>query len=235
MRQVGSLFFVIGLGLLLAAFFSYRSTSSFVDAALRMPGTVVELTRSASSGSTSTASGSTYRPVVSFRDANGNKHEFISSVGSNPPSHRKGEAVEVLYLENEPHEAKINSFMHLWFFAVLLGGLGLVFLLLGLGLLIPRWIRGKAHDRLRRTGTPIRAKLQQVTELKGRRSGDRHPYQIVAQWLNPRTGEIHVFKSEPIWFEPTQYLESDEVTVFIELNNPRKYYVDVTMLPKLAD
>lgn len=234
-HRIGVLFAVIGLGLLLFCVFSYRSTSAFIDAAAGVPGTVVDLARSTSSSTTSSGSSSTYRPVVSFQDKTGQEHEFIASVGSNPPSHRKGDVVEVLYLGGQEQEAKINSFVHLWFSTVLFGGMGLVFASTGLGLVLPSWIRRKSHERLRQSGTPVIAKVQQVVENRRQRRGGRHPYQVVAQWQSPRTGEIHVFKSENIWFDPGPHLGSDELTVFIERDNPKKYYVDLTMLPKLAD
>jgi hypothetical protein len=43
-----------------------------------------------------------------------------------------------------------------------------------------------------------------------------------------------VFTSENVWFDPSAHL-GNELTVFIERDNPKRYYVDLTMLPRLAD
>jgi hypothetical protein len=63
----------------------------------------------------------------------------------------------------------------------------------------------------------------------------RHPYQVVTQWTNPDTGEIHVFRSEHLWYEPTEHIRKDrKITVYIERGNPAKYYMDLGFLPKMA-
>ena len=62
-----------------------------------------------------------------------------------------------------------------------------------------------------------------------------NPYLIYVQWKKPMTSKLHVFKSENIWFDPTDHINTDEITVLIESNNPKKYYVDTSFLPKLAD
>jgi hypothetical protein len=59
-------------------------------------------------------------------------------------------------------------------------------------------------------------------------------YRICAQWTNPVTSEIHIFNSENIWFDPADHINTDEVTVLIERDNPKKYYVDISFLPKVA-
>ena len=84
-------FTFIGAGMLIGAVMSYSSTVSFIERAMETTGTVIDLERSRSSDSTS------YYPVVVFEDINGQKVEFRSSSGSNPPSFSRGEAVSVLY------------------------------------------------------------------------------------------------------------------------------------------
>ncbi len=228
---IGWLFALIGLGLVIGGYFTYRHTFDFVENALMAQGTVTDLTRSARSGS----SGSdTYRPVVTFHDHEGQLVEFVSGVGSSPPAYRKGEVVEVLFLKEDPQDAEINSFFNLWFLPVLLSGMGAVFTLVGLGISLPALFKKRSHERLRQTGTPIQTKLQKVAENTGYRSHGRHPYQILSQWQNPRTGEIHVFTSENIGFDPSDYLPGKEIMVFIDPEKPDKYYVDLSFLPKMA-
>ncbi|MNH47046.1 hypothetical protein D3C79_1101060 [compost metagenome] len=62
----------------------------------------------------------------------------------------------------------------------------------------------------------------------------RHPYVIRSQWLNPRTSEVHLFESDNIWFDPSDYLKDESISVFIDKKNPKKYHVDITFLPKIA-
>ena len=70
---------------------------------LRAPGQVVRMNSEHGSGS----SGTTYYPVVRFRTAGNSTVEFKDSVGSNPPSHRTGDKVTVLYLPGDPQRQAI--------------------------------------------------------------------------------------------------------------------------------
>lgn len=233
LRGIGLLFGLIGTALAVAAYWAYSHTQGFIDQALSAQGTVIELSRS-SSGSSTSGGSSTYRPVVVFQDHNGQRVEFIASVGSNPPSHRKGDRVEVLYRRADPQDAAIDSFLHLWFTASLLGGLGMLFFTIGASLSILPLLKRRSAERLRTSGKPIRTQLTQVSQNTRYRAGGRHPYQLVTQWQDPMTGRIRVFTSDNIWFDPSDYLPTDGITVFIQPGKPERYHVDLSFLPKLA-
>jgi hypothetical protein len=70
---------------------------------LRAQGQVVRLNSERGSGS----SGTSYYPVVRFRTAGNSTVEFKDSVGTNPPSHRAGDKVTVLYLPGDPQRQAI--------------------------------------------------------------------------------------------------------------------------------
>jgi hypothetical protein len=70
---------------------------------LRAEGRVVRMNSEHGSGS----SGYTYYPVVRFRTAGNSTVEFKDSVGTNPPSHRTGDKVTVLYLPGDPQRQAI--------------------------------------------------------------------------------------------------------------------------------
>ncbi len=87
---------------------------------------------------------------------------------------------------------------------------------------------GKKH------GTSIKVKFQSIEKNITVSYNVKHPYQIHAHWLNPNTSEIHVFKSKNIWFNPQEYIKQEYVTILIDTNNPERYYMDISFLPKLA-
>jgi hypothetical protein len=66
---------------------------------LRADGEVVRLQRESSDDG-----GSVYYAVVKFRTEKGVSIEFKDSVGSNPPSYRRGDKVTVLYLADNPQQ-----------------------------------------------------------------------------------------------------------------------------------
>jgi len=217
-----------GAGMLLGALFLYQSTRSFLAQATTTIGTVVDLEQSRSSDST------TYRPVVSFTSQKGEAIRFTSSSGSNPPSYSKGEKVEVFYLPAEPYKAKINGFFSLWGGAVIIGGMGGVFFLIGAGITLVIMLKNRSDEYLKKQGIPIETQFQGVEVNKALSVNGRNPFRITTQWLNPETSEVHVFESGNLWFDPTDHVKNKKIRVFIERNNPKKYYVDVSFLPKLA-
>jgi hypothetical protein len=87
---------------------------AFLSRAQRVPGVVTELIRSYSSSSGSGSGGSsggyTYRPVFQFRTYDGRDVRVESSVGSNPPSARPGQQVNVLYDPMRPEHARLDTF-----------------------------------------------------------------------------------------------------------------------------
>ena len=227
-KVIKYLFPALGLVLLVGALVAYSSTKNFLTTAVIAEGTVIQLVRSTSSDST------TYRPVVEFNTQSGTRIEFTSSSGSNPPSYSQGETVEVLYQESSPNQAKINGFFSLWGLPTILGVMGSVFFVIGTSVFLFGTLNTRKITRLKKSGTPIVAKFQSVEVNGSLEVNGRNPYQICAQWKNPATSELHIFNSENIWFDPTDHISQEEITVLIEEGNPSNYYVDVSFLPKVA-
>ena len=222
------LFTLIGLGLCAGAVFLYDDTRSFLAEAQQTEGTVIDLQVSRSSDSY------TYRPVVRFTTPGGEAMEFVSSVGSNPPSYDRGETVDILYLPNSPRDARIGDFFSLWGAPLILGVLGSVFFLTGFGIILGTALGARKRERLRAGGRRIQTDFLEVARNTNIRINGRHPYQILTQWQNPMTGEIHVFKSENLYFDPSDYIKDGLITVFVNGDDLKNYYVDVSFLPKLA-
>jgi hypothetical protein len=217
---VSYLFLLIGIGLLVGAGYVYSNTSKFVTGARKAQGTVVALRSGA--------------PEVKFRAHDGREVQFTSSVSSKPPSYSVGDAVEVLYRQEQPEDAEINALMTLWLGVMVLGGLGSVFSLVGAGLVFA-WGRKAADPGLKLTGLSIQTDFQSVERDTTYSENGRHPFQIVTQWKNPSTGEMHLFQSDPLRYDPTAHIKTGKITVYIERGNPGKYFMDISFLPKLAD
>ena len=230
---VFGIFGVIGVGLLAGASFSFLHARDFVARAIAAQGVVTDLVRSRSSSRNSGSS--SYSPVVTFETAQGQRIEFTGSLSTNPPAYRPGEQVRVLYLPDDPYAADIGGFWNQWFLSILLGGMGTVFTAVGVVplLLLVRGARRRAW--LREEGKLIQARFQCVEQVRNVRAGGRRPYRIICQWQDPMTLKVHLFSSELIWFDPTQYIQRDQVVVRIDPRDPRIHEVDISFLPELAE
>ena len=103
------------------------------------------------------------------------------------------------------------------------------------GILLFQRRQGDARRLLQASGRRIEADYEGVELNTSLTVGGRNPFRVLAQWQDPMTSQIHLFHSENLWFDPQKYIERRTLTVYIDPNNPKKYYVDVSFLPKLAD
>jgi len=120
------IFSVLGVGLLIGAVYSANNSYEFKNAASLTQGKVVDYIKRRSND------GTTYAPVIEFVTEKNTTVEFTSSSSSSYRSYSIGDKIDVLYLENNPNNARINSFMSLWFLPIILGFIGSVFFGIGL-------------------------------------------------------------------------------------------------------
>ena len=233
LKLVSVLFSIIGVGMLVGSLFILSNTRSFIARAAEAPGKVIDLDRSRSSSSS--GSSTTYRPVVEFTTATGKHIEFVSSVGSSPPSHSVGEAVTVLYNPADPYSARIKSFSQLWFGFLIVFFLGLVFAVIGLGMVFVRTRGRKRAAWLRQHGRRVKTAYKGVELNQSLRVNGRSPYQIISQSPDPASNTVRVFESENIWFDPSEYIKGETIDVLVDPSDPKKYVMDISFLPKLAE
>lgn len=226
-------FVVLGVGLLVAGAFAYRSTRTFLAGAAAAEGTIVAYAEARDQeGHLS------YYPVVSFSPKDGQRVEFQARTGGSSRG-PLGERVAVRYDPRNPHEAAINSFFSLWFAPLLLLALGLGFAGIGAALLVTfgrqAGSRGGAEaERLQAEGRKLTTTFQDVVVDGSYAVNGRNPYRIVTHWHDPADDEVHVFESERIWFNPRDYIPSAGIDVYVDPFDMAKYHMDTSFLPRLA-
>lgn len=220
---------VLGIVLLVMAAYLFWSTKLFISRAMVTQGVVVENVRNYSDDSY------TYSPVIQFNTEDGRNVEFKSKMGSSSPTYSVGEKVEIFYEPNEPEHAKINSFMSLYFFPTILGVMGGVMILGKLAMMLFRRLGKKKETDLLQQGRPVQAKVQGIEKSTSLNMNGRNSYHIIAHWRDASSNALHVFKSKNIWFNPEDYIDREEVTVYVDKSNVKKYHMDISFLPKVAD
>ena len=61
----------------------------------------------------------------------------------------------------------------------------------------------------------------------------RHPLRIVSQWYDPATHQVHLFYSRNLWFDPSEFVDMNVITVYVDPSNLSNYYMDTSFLPKV--
>ncbi len=105
---------IVGLVFSALSIYTFITTSEFIELSVETEGTVIDFTQRKGS----------YRPVVRYFDSSSREYVLLSTVGSDRPQFSLNEKVVVLYAPDNPSEARINRFWHLWFWTVLAGIFG---------------------------------------------------------------------------------------------------------------
>ena len=175
----------------------------------------------------SSDNGTSYRPRVTFLDADGQRHSFTSKIGSNPPSHDNGEQVEVIYDPAMPERALIDSFSDRHLFPLVFGGIGMLCACIGVGVIGWGLRRRRMIERLKRSGLRIEADFTDCYRDTSVKVNGRSPWRVTAQCKHPGTGKLQVFTSDMIWADPGAMLKGRKVPVLVDPQDDRHYYVDL--------
>jgi len=225
----GSVFFLVGLGISIGAFFSFSSTKAFIASADRAQGKVVSLERRVSTDSDGGQSTS-YYPVVEYQLSTGKKIVFTSSSGSSPASFRVGEKVEVLYDPQDPNQAKINAFFSKWGATLILSFMGAIFSLVG-GIILffgAREHRGRKWAK--KYGREVKAKVTYVGFDRSYAVNGKNPWMVKCEWRDGLTNQLYTFQSESSWSDLRSHLNvGDDIRVKINMRNPKQHWVDTSI------
>ncbi len=216
--------FLLSLILFFWAGSSYQTTKLFIESSIITTGTVDGYKEKMADGSIM------YSPKISFEDKDGKTIHFVSDVESDSKRYDIKDKVQVLYKYNNPHKAKINSFMTLWFSTI-------VYLLMAICAIIPITsiltrivFRKRTSNRLSKTGTTVLANVSDISKSKIS-TGNARQYIIKAKWQH-HNGQTHTFKSYGVWQDPAEYIKiGDNVSVLVDMKKPKKYIMDTSFIP----
>ncbi|HXY24963.1 MAG TPA: DUF3592 domain-containing protein [Candidatus Acidoferrum sp.] len=227
-----AVFLAIGILLLCFGISTTASRVSFKRTAATTTGRVIRLQPGSS------RHGTVYYPVVQFVTPDEQKITVKGSNGSRPAAFHVDDPVEVLYDPDDPHQAYINTFMEFWGSPIILFGLGAVFAAIPSGMFLSQVRRRNRAQWLKQNGQRISTQFQNVERVANVRVGRQNPYRIVSRWQDPVTTRHYVFYSYNLWQDPSPLIYSHPdrpIDVWIEPNNPDRYWLDTDFLGDLAN
>ncbi|RKS87595.1 uncharacterized protein DUF3592 [Orbus hercynius] len=233
MKKSFLLILALGILLLAATVYLFMQQWSFVNNSQQTVASVIDY-HSSFSSSTKGENKRYYYPILTFTDQTGQTVTFKSNVGTVEPSYQIGEHIEILYNPAEPDNAAVNNFMAIWGGVIALGLFGII--LFGAGIIF-FWL-SRRKNKLKRdmvnNGRCVTATIESVKIDKSVKVNGRYPYVIMCYWtdrLAPDT--VYRFKSDNIWCNPEPYINKETIPVFIDENNPHRYYVDIGFLSNI--
>ena len=218
----GLVFAVFGLTFAGIGGWWFFEDMGFQRTAVTTTGTVIDLERRSSDD------GSTYAPVVEWRDPAGTRHEFVGGVASSPPHYDVGETVAVAYQAGRPGAARVNSFTERGIMPLAFGGMGSIFAAIGLTLVILHLRRRYIIRQLRKSGLPLHARVMECYRDTSTKVNGRSPWRVAAQATHPLTGKIHRFESDHVWVDLSEALDGKSVRVLYDPEDADDYLVDLS-------
>lgn len=223
-----TLFLIIGLLFLGGAVWSLSSSLALTKNGVAVTGTIIGLDVDVSEDNSKT-----YFPIIEFTTQDNQQVEFRSSMGSSSYRGSIGQQIEVLYEPLNPRSAVIDSTFGVYGASIIMGIFGVVFTLVGGIPTLISMLKKRNGIRLMREGLPIQVKITEVAENTMIQVNRRSPFQVIADVHDKDTNSIKRYKSENIYFDPSPYIDRETVTVYIDKQNPNKYHMDVSFLPKI--
>lgn len=173
-----------------------------------------------------------YSPVIKYKSDTGDEYVYSSATKTGYSSYKIGQEVELIYDKNNPQNARVNSILDIWFLPIFMGVSGSAITITGVILLSITLKKRRQTEYLKKNGQKILADFTNIgrglVEING-----ENGYVINCQWVNPQDNAMYTFKSDDIWFDPTDYVKQKKIEVLIDPKDPKKYYVDLSFLPSL--
>ena len=132
---IGIIFAAVGVVLLAIGVRIYLSTKKFLATAVGAQGTVIANVEREKKDRETGAIERTWAPQVRFAVAE-KSYDFVSSVSHSPPRYQEGQTIDVKYDPQDPNNAKVASGSSYWTGPIILGGLGVIFTIVGLAMAI---------------------------------------------------------------------------------------------------
>ncbi len=231
LKAIGLIFFFLGLALLLGMGATFAHTRAFLRNSILAEGRIVGFALPSAQDADGRAVTGRFA-IIRFLDTEERTVEVAASTsvsGEGMP----GDFVSMRYLPEKPSGAKPDSFGEIWAETLVLAGMGALFSGLG-GLLTWFAFRERFQEkRARAYSLEIEARVTEVVRNASLSANGLSPYRIIAQWLNPETNELHRFQSKDIWFDPAGFV-GENILIKADARNLKKYWMDVSFLPKVA-
>ena len=120
-------------------------------------------------------------------------------------------------------------------FTCIFGGVGLVFFIIGIICLCFAFKKRNRIKRLLSDGKYVMAEIAGVSRCYNVKIWGYYPYVVICQYQDI-SGDVHMFKSRYLRFNPEPLLKDQMVRVYVDAEDYNYYYVDIDeVLPNIIE
>ena len=154
---------------------------------------------------------------------------YVEKLDYYSSSMREGDTLQIYTASGRPDEPRSKAGDTL--LTALLCGLGGLFALAGLVLVIRQTLRRSRDARLKESGQRVYADYVQTKYLSLLRINGRSPYVIECSWTDRETQKVYRFQSEYLFDDPQPTIERKglrTIPVYIDPTRPERYAMDLS-------
>lgn len=167
---------------------------------------------------------------VIYKSDDGAEHNMYVSAKNN--KYNDGEKIKVFYQPNNPDNARITDGKKVGKVIIIIA---FVMLLLDFYLIYVNRKKIKESNYFKTNGRKVGAEILGIDSDLSITFRGKHPYLINCKWTDPFTGKEYTHTIKNIWKDPAPFLaERNTIDVYIDKENPDKYFMDTEFLGDIA-
>lgn len=136
----------------------------------------------------------------------------------------EGKTIELYLDKDNPRHVRIKSVIYL--LPIVFIGIGIIFLLIGVLILVLRAREDRKKKRIMDTGVRISAQVKGSIVDTSYTINSRHPYRLECVYYDELSGQPVICTSDIIWESPDKYMDK-YVPVYVDREDRSRYVVDL--------
>lgn len=156
-----------------------------------------------------------------------NGQQYDATIDEYSSSMVEGEKIRLYVNRENPHKVRTGELLYLPTFILCV--VGIPFTVMGIVFLLVAVRRKKKKQYLMQNGRKIFAEVTGGSRNYYYEVNGRHPWKLECKYDDPSTGAVYLFASGNIRTDP-QFYVGQQVAVYVDGENYKKYYVDVESL-----
>lgn len=156
-----------------------------------------------------------------------NGQQYDTTINEYSSSMAEGEKIRLYVNRENPHKVRTGELLYLSTFIFCI--VGVPFVVMGIVFLLVVVRRKKKQQYLMQNGRKIFAEVTGGSRNYHYDVNGKHPWKLECKYDDPSTGAVYLFASGNIWTDP-QFYVGQQIAVYVEGENYKKYYVDVESL-----
>jgi hypothetical protein len=178
------------------------------------------------------ANSSLSRYEIKYTSDDGIERIYKGIHSSKGRSYHNGDKLKVFYKTDNPDKMRITDGVRTGKRVVIIG---IVMILFNLLSIYSDRKKTKSENNFRTTGRKVEAQIVKTDKDMTVTIQRKNPYYIDCRWVDPMTGREYTHTIRYIWKDPQILLAGrNTIDVYVDRNDPEKYFMDISFLGAAA-